>query len=91
MRERRKAAIALGKLVLPNLYSSDETENVQANTAYDIASLVLYGTNALPIRLKILLDKILCRLPETDFEQLIHGFGWTHEDYTRGYIHQVIA
>ncbi|RWS08604.1 hypothetical protein B4U79_02358 [Dinothrombium tinctorium] len=88
---RPKAAIALGKLALPNLCNSHETENIEANTAFDIASLVLYGTNAVPIRLKILLDKLLYKLSESDLRQLLHGFGWTPDDYRRGYIQQQLS
>lgn len=59
------------------------------NTLFDIASLMLFGTHALPIRLKILLDRLLCALEHDEFVNLLHAFGWTYEDYSRGYMLQV--
>lgn len=64
-------------------------EPVQPNVAFDIASLVLYGCQALPIRLKILLDRLFSVLQREEVLQVLRGFGWTHEDYARGYILQV--
>ncbi|UXI15727.1 forkhead domain-containing protein [Sarcoptes scabiei] len=58
------------------------------NTLFDIASLMLFGTHALPIRLKILLDRLLCALEHDEFVNLLHAFGWTYEDYSRGYMLQ---
>ncbi|XP_047003609.1 uncharacterized protein LOC124622079 isoform X1 [Schistocerca americana] len=63
-------------------------EPVQANAAFDIASLVLYGCQALPIRLKILLDRLFSVLRRDEVLHVLAGFGWTHEDYARGYILQ---
>ncbi|XP_074593469.1 uncharacterized protein LOC141849157 [Brevipalpus obovatus] len=60
-------------------------EDIQANSGYDVASLVLYGTNALPVRLKILLDKMFSGLTEKDTKRILSIFGWTPEDYSRGY------
>lgn len=59
------------------------------NTVFDVASLALYGCQALPIRLKILLDRLFSVLPPEDVVQVLTGFGWTLEDYARGYILQV--
>ncbi|KAL3227850.1 hypothetical protein MRX96_003805 [Rhipicephalus microplus] len=53
-----------------------------------MASLVLYGSQAVPVRLKILLDRLLSVLPHDDVIRVLHGFGWTYEDYVRGYILQ---
>ncbi|KAG8229248.1 hypothetical protein J437_LFUL007172 [Ladona fulva] len=61
-------------------------EAVQPNVAFDIASLVLYGCQALPIRLKILLDRLFSVLQQEEVLQVLHGFGWTQEDYARGYV-----
>lgn len=63
-------------------------ELVQASSAFDLASLVLYGAQAIPVRLKILLDRLLSVLPHDDVLHVLHGFGWTYEDYVRGYILQ---
>lgn len=59
------------------------------NTLFDIASLMLFGTHALPVRLKILLDRLLCTLEHEELVNLLHAFGWTYEDYSRGYMLQV--
>jgi len=80
---------ALDKLGWKHLYGQTPVEPVQPNVAFDIASLVLYGTQALPIRLKILLDRLFSVLQRDEVLQVLHGFGWTHEDYARGYILQV--
>lgn len=80
---------ALDKLGFKHLYGQNQVEPVQPNVAFDIASLVLYGTQALPIRLKILLDRLFSVLQREEVLQVLHGFGWTQEDYARGYILQV--
>lgn len=66
-------------------------EPIQPNVAFDIASLVLYGCQALPIRLKILLDRLFSVLRQDEVSAVLRGFGWTHEDYARGYILQVTS
>lgn len=80
---------ALDKLGTRHLFSSSAPEPVQPNVAFDIASLVLYGCQALPIRLKILLDRLFSVLHKEQVLQVLHGFGWTPDDYARGYILQV--
>jgi hypothetical protein len=80
---------ALDKLGFRHVYGQSPVEPVQPNVAFDIASLVLYGCQALPIRLKILLDRLFSVLQREEVLQVLHGFGWTHEDYARGYILQV--
>ncbi|XP_021919623.1 zinc finger protein basonuclin-2-like isoform X3 [Zootermopsis nevadensis] len=79
---------ALDKLGFRHLFGQSPVEPVQPNVAFDIASLVLYGCQALPIRLKILLDRLFSVLQREEVLQVLHGFGWTHEDYARGYILQ---
>jgi len=70
---------------------SKEDPNLPVNMAFDIASLILYGTNALPIRLKMLLDRLFQGLPQSDLVHVVTGFGWTLDDYTRGYQLQVMS
>ncbi|KAJ8923512.1 hypothetical protein NQ315_010090, partial [Exocentrus adspersus] len=79
---------ALDKLGMRHLFSNSAPEPVQPNAAFDIASLVLYGCQALPIRLKILLDRLFSVLKKEQVLQVLHGFGWTSDDYARGYILQ---
>ncbi|XP_076227443.1 uncharacterized protein LOC116434688 isoform X2 [Nomia melanderi] len=64
------------------------SESVEPTAAFDVASLVLYGSRALPIRLKILLDQLFNQLPHAQVTRLLAAFGWTYEDYTQGYILQ---
>ena len=71
------------------MYNSHSNDDIQANNAFEVASLVLYGTNALPVRLKILLDRIFCTLSYEELLHLLNEFGWTHEVYARGFIHEV--
>lgn len=66
-----------------------QVEIVQPNIVFDIASLMLYGAQATPIRLKILLDRLFSVLQHEEVLQVLHGFGWSYEDYARGYILQV--
>lgn len=66
-----------------------QVEIVQPNIVFDIASLMLYGAQATPIRLKILLDRLFSVLQHDEVLQVLQGFGWTYEDYARGYILQV--
>ncbi|XP_073977987.1 zinc finger protein basonuclin-2-like isoform X3 [Rhodnius prolixus] len=79
---------ALDKLGFRQLIGQSAVEPVQLNVAFDIASLVLYGCQALPIRLKILLDRLFSVLQRDEVVQVLRGFGWTQEDYARGYILQ---
>ena len=64
-------------------------EVVQPNIVFDIASLMLYGAQATPIRLKILMDRLFSVLQHDEVLQILLSFGWTYEDYSRGYILQV--
>ena len=69
--------------------SSVNVEHVKPSVVYDIASLILYRCQALPIRLKIALDRLFSVLSHDEVLQLLHGFGWNYEDYSRGYMLQV--
>ncbi|KAK3097624.1 hypothetical protein FSP39_011494 [Pinctada imbricata] len=82
-------AHALDKLGYRHIYNLGmSVEVVQPNIVFDIASLMLYGTHATPIRLKILLDRLFSVLQHDEVLQILQGFGWTYEDYARGYILQ---
>jgi len=56
------------------------------SSAYELASLILLGTTALPVRLKILLDALFANFSDSDKSQVLASSGWTLEDYSRGYI-----
>ena len=80
----------MDKLGYRNMYQLGvQVEVVQPNIVFDIASLLLYGAQAAPIRLKILLDRLFSVLQHEEVLQVLHGFGWSYEDYARGYILQV--
>ncbi|XP_064608349.1 zinc finger protein basonuclin-2-like isoform X2 [Liolophura sinensis] len=82
-------AHALDKLGYRHMYTLGmQVEIVQPNIVFDIASLMLYGAQATPIRLKILLDRLFSVLQHEEVLQVLHGFGWSYEDYARGYILQ---
>jgi hypothetical protein len=80
-------AAALDKLGAKSSYQLGmHAEVVQPNIVFDIASLMLYGAQAAPIRLKILLDRLFSVLQHDEVLQILHSFGWSYEDYARGYI-----
>ncbi|XP_022242084.1 zinc finger protein basonuclin-2-like isoform X1 [Limulus polyphemus] len=79
---------ALDKLGFRHLYNCHQMELVQSCIVFDVASLILYGTQAIPIRLKILLDRLFSVLQHDEVLNVLQGFGWTYEDYVRGYILQ---
>lgn len=81
---------ALDKLGYRHIYNLGmSVEVVQPNIVFDIASLLLYGAQATPVRLKILLDRLFSVLQHDEVLQVLQSFGWTYEDYARGYILQV--
>ncbi|KAJ4944200.1 hypothetical protein JOQ06_012745, partial [Pogonophryne albipinna] len=82
-------AHALDKLSTQHLYHPTQVEIVQCNVVFDISSLMLYGTQAVPVRLKILLDRLFSVLKQEEVLHILHGLGWTLRDYVRGYILQI--
>ena len=64
-------------------------EPVSPNVVFEIASLVLYASNAIPTRVKILLDRLFQVISQEEVVQILKGFGWSLEDYQRGYILKV--
>ncbi|XP_049938478.1 zinc finger protein basonuclin-1-like isoform X1 [Schistocerca serialis cubense] len=57
-------------------------------TVEEVSGAVLLGYQALTIRLKILLDRLLSGFSRDEVLHLLAGFGWTLEDYARGYMLQ---
>lgn len=57
----------------------------------DLTSLMLRRMNAVPVRLKILLDRLLITLDHDQIKAILHDCGWTYDDYVRGYKLQVDA
>ena len=56
---------------------------------YDLAALILFGTSAIPIRLKVLLDALFAQSSDADVARLLRRLGWTEEDFSRGYMLKV--
>ncbi|OCT89655.1 zinc finger protein basonuclin-1 isoform X3 [Xenopus laevis] len=81
-------AHALSKLRIPHFYPAGQVEIVQSSVVFDISSLMLYGTQAIPIRLKILLDRLFSVIKQEEVLQILHSLDWTLQDYIRGYVLQ---
>ncbi|KAF0876195.1 BNC1 protein, partial [Crocuta crocuta] len=81
-------AHALSKLRIPPVHPTSQVEIVQSNVVFDISSLMLYGTQAIPVRLKILLDRLFSVLKQDEVVQILHALDWTLQDYIRGYVLQ---
>ncbi|XP_072237158.1 zinc finger protein basonuclin-1 [Leuresthes tenuis] len=84
-------AHALSKLKVHHMYQSSQVEIVHSNVVFDIGSLMLYGTQAIPIRLKILLDRLFSVLKQEEVIQILNALDWTLQDYIRGYVLQDVA
>lgn len=83
--------VALSKLKVHHMYQSSQVEIVHSSVVFDICSLMLYGTQAIPIRLKILLDRLFSVLKQEEVIQILNALDWTLQDYIRGYVLQVSA
>uniref|UniRef100_A0A8C7YC34 Uncharacterized protein n=1 Tax=Oryzias sinensis TaxID=183150 RepID=A0A8C7YC34_9TELE len=75
-------AHALEKLPAPP--RSGPVEVVLPGLVFDLGALVLYRAQAVPVRLKILLDRLFSVL----VSHILHSLGWSLEDYVRGYMLQ---
>ncbi|MBN3296342.1 BNC1 protein, partial [Amia calva] len=81
-------AHALSKLKVQHMYQGSQVEIVHSNVVFDICSLMLYGTQAIPVRLKILLDRLFSVLKQEEVIQILNALDWTLQDYIRGYVLQ---
>ena len=63
-----------------------DTTGVDLETVFELTSLILYGAQAIPIRLKIMLDRLLAKFSQDEVLKVISNFGWSYQDYARGYI-----
>ena len=64
-------------------------ERVTPGMVIDVASLILQGFHAVPVKLKMLLDRLFSLLSPEEITAVLRGFGWTIQDYQRGYILKV--
>lgn len=76
-------------LISFNFFKAIEKLRSGETVAFDGAALLLYGVTAIPVRLKILLDRLLSTFKRHEMLGILAAFGWTSEDYNRGYIMQV--
>ncbi|XP_051919828.1 zinc finger protein basonuclin-1 isoform X2 [Hippocampus zosterae] len=76
---------------MAGLHMNGQVEIVHSNVVFDICSMMLYGTQAIPIRLKILLDRLLSVLRQEEVIKILNALDWTLQDYIRGYILQDVA
>ncbi|XP_072551574.1 zinc finger protein basonuclin-1 [Salminus brasiliensis] len=84
-------AHALSKLKVHHMYQGSQVEIVHSDVVFDICSLMLYGTQAIPVRLKILLDRLFSVLKQDEVIQILSALDWTLQDYIRGYVLQDVA
>ncbi|XP_053355899.1 zinc finger protein basonuclin-1 isoform X2 [Clarias gariepinus] len=76
---------------MQHVYDGGQVEIVHSNVVFDICSLMLYGTQAIPVRLKILLDRLFSVLKQDEVIKILNALDWTLQDYIRGYVLQDVA
>ncbi|CAL8124278.1 unnamed protein product [Orchesella dallaii] len=64
------------------------TSRDDALSIFDVCSLALYGTHALPIRIKIVMERLLSTLQPEEVDKILRSFGWGVADLARGYMVQ---
>uniref|UniRef100_A0A914V7B9 C2H2-type domain-containing protein n=1 Tax=Plectus sambesii TaxID=2011161 RepID=A0A914V7B9_9BILA len=52
----------------------------------ELTIAALYGKDAVPIRVKIMLDRLLNQLPDEQSDAMLMSAGWRREDFDRGFI-----
>nr|XP_005752641.1 PREDICTED: zinc finger protein basonuclin-2-like [Pundamilia nyererei] len=81
-------AHALEKLQAQPPSSCGPVEVALPGVVFDLSSLVLYGAQAIPVCLKILLDRLYSILTPEQVGHILHTLGWNLGDYVRGYMLQ---
>ncbi|XP_039996665.1 zinc finger protein basonuclin-2-like isoform X2 [Xiphias gladius] len=79
---------ALEKLRSQPSSSFGTVEVALPGVVFDLSSLVLYGAQAVPVRLKILMDRLYSILTPEQVSNILHTLGWSLGDYVRGYMLQ---
>uniref|UniRef100_A0A3Q3J575 Uncharacterized protein n=1 Tax=Monopterus albus TaxID=43700 RepID=A0A3Q3J575_MONAL len=79
-------AHALEKLQAQSPSSCGPVEVALPGLVFDLSSLVLYGAQAIPVRLKILLDRLYSILTPEQVSHILHALAWSLGDYVRGYM-----
>ncbi len=62
--------------------------NVNLASLYELGNLIFGqgAIQAIPIRVKILFDRLLTQIDTDEVLKLLNSFGWSLQDYARGYI-----
>ncbi|XP_025761710.1 zinc finger protein basonuclin-2 [Oreochromis niloticus] len=81
-------AHALEKLQAQPQSSCSPVEVALPGVVFDLSCLVLYGAQAIPVRLKVLLDRLYSILSPEQVGHILHTLGWNLGDYVRGYMLQ---
>merc|ERR1719410_3365380 len=68
------------------LFTPVGLDRVTPGMVIDVASLILQGFHAVPVKLKMLLDRLFSLLSPEEITAVLRGFGWSIQDYQRGYI-----
>ena len=71
------------------LFAPVGLDRVSPGMVIDVASLILGGFHAVPVKLKMLLDRLFSLLSPEEITAVLRGFGWSIQDYQRGYILKV--
>uniref|UniRef100_A0A3B3CS18 Uncharacterized protein n=1 Tax=Oryzias melastigma TaxID=30732 RepID=A0A3B3CS18_ORYME len=80
--------VAHGLEKLPAPPTSGPVEVVLPGLVFDLGALVLYRAQAVPVRLKILLDRLFSVLTPDQVSNILNSLGWSLGDYVRGYMLQ---
>ncbi|MEQ2277795.1 hypothetical protein XENORESO_007832 [Xenotaenia resolanae] len=77
---------ALKKFQVHPPSGSGPVEVALPGLVFDLSSLVLFGAQAIPVQLKILLDRLFSILTPEQVGQILNSLGWSLGDYVRGYM-----
>jgi hypothetical protein len=64
----------------------EEEEDERDHMMNSIGTLSLADYHAIPIRIKIALDRLFQRLSSDQIDEYLRKAGWRREDYDRGYL-----
>ena len=62
--------------------------SVSLPSLYELGGLIFAEgcVQAIPVRVKILFDRLLTQIEADEALKLLNSFGWSLQDYARGYI-----
>ena len=80
---------AAGAAGAGGLFAPLGPDRVSPGMVIDVAGLILQGFHAVPVKLKMLLDRLFSLLSPEEITAVLRSFGWSIQDYQRGYILKV--